>query len=237
MNRVKNCDRRYSGRELEAMSFAYNYQKWIIDEFEPYFGRNVVEVGAGVGNFSSMLLKTNLHHLYAFEPASNLYLSLCKRMKGQSRVSLINEYFEAGLSPAVIDSILYVNVLEHIEDDRAELAKTYQALSSGGYLLIFVPALQWLFSEADTRVGHYRRYYKTNIEELVVNTGFSITKSRYFDLAGVLPWYVNFVILKHSFNAASISLYDRVVVPPMRIFEKFIKPPVGKNILMVARKD
>lgn len=219
------------------MSFAINYHKWIIDELAPFLGQIVVEVGAGVGDLTSVLLQTELKHLYAFEPAPNLFPLLDKKTKGQPRVSTVNEYFQPEFVSDEIDSVLYINVLEHIEDDSKELSMVYSALQSGGYLLLFVPALKWLFSNADSSFGHFRRYYMTGLVKQVEDAGFTIEKAQYFDLAGVLPWYVNFVLLKNSFNSSSVSLYDRLAVPPMRIFEKLIKPPIGKNILIVAKKE
>jgi hypothetical protein len=112
----------------------------------------------------------------------------------------------------------------------------YQTIRDGGYILLFVPALSWLFSDADRSVGHFRRYHKTPLMTLVEEAGFVVEKTRYFDLAGIIPWYVNFVLLKNTFSADSVALYDKVVVPPMRLFEKLITPPIGKNILLVARK-
>lgn len=226
----------YPGKELESMSFAHNYHKWIVDELRPFIGQNVVEVGAGVGDLTTILLQTNLEHLYAFEPASNLFPSLKEKTNGQTRVSAVNEYFRPEFVENAIDSILYINVLEHIENDRDELSTAYQALQPGGYLLIFVPALQWLFSNVDSSFGHFRRYYKKDLLLKIEQAGFHITKARYFDLAGVLPWYINFVLLKNTFNSAKVSIYDKLVVPPMRLFEKVLKPPIGKNLLIVARK-
>jgi SAM-dependent methyltransferase len=234
---MTNSSANYPGRELESMTFAVNYHRWITDELAPFFGHNVVEVGAGVGDLTTILLQTELKNLYAFEPASNLFPLLSNKMKGRTRVSTVNEFFRPELVPDVIDSILYVNVLEHIEDDSGELSLAYSALRSGGYLLLFVPALQWLFSEADSSVGHFRRYYKKNLVNLVKKAGFSIEKAHYFDLAGILPWYFNFVLLKNSFNASSVALYDKLIVPPMRVFETLLTPPIGKNILVVARKE
>lgn len=234
---MKNDNASYIGKELESMSFALNYHKWIVDELVPFLGLNVVEVGAGVGDLTAILLQTELKHLYAFEPASNLYPKLRDSLKGQSRVSAINDYFKPHLITGVIDSVLYINVLEHIEDDTAELQMVNSALRTGGHLLLFVPALPWLFSEADSSVGHFRRYYKKDLMKLVEKVGFSIERAYYFDLAGILPWYINFVLLKNSFNSSSVSLYDKLVIPPMRVFERLFRPPLGKNLLIVARKD
>jgi hypothetical protein len=79
-------------------------------------------------------------------------------------------------------------------------------------------------------------YHKKALVKLVEETGFTVEKVRYFDLAGIIPWYVNFVLLKNTFSAGSVALYDKLIVPPMRVFEKTITPPIGKNILLVARK-
>jgi len=218
------------------MSFAINYHKWIIEELAPFLGRNVVEVGPGVGDMSALLLQTELQHLFAFEPSSNLFPLLRSEIEGLSRATPINEYFGPDHVPEAIDSVLYINVLEHIEDDHAELLTAYRALQDGGCLLLFVPALSWLFSEADSRVGHFRRYHMKSLVTLVEEVGFVVEKTRYFDLAGIIPWYVNFVLLKNTFSAGSVALYDKVIVPPMRLFEKLITPPIGKNIFLVARK-
>jgi len=226
----------YTGKELEAMSFAVNYHQWIVDELTPYLGETVVEVGAGTGDMSRLLLQTRLKHLYSFEPSSNMFPKLKAKAEGVSRMTAFNEYFNERSVVDAPDSVLYLNVLEHIEDDAAELLNVYKALRSGAYLLIFVPALSWLFSPADESVGHYRRYHKVPLVKRVEEAGFKVEKARYFDLAGIIPWYVNFVLLKNSFSAGSITLYDRLVVPPMRYLERAITPPIGKNILLIARK-
>lgn len=227
---------RYPGKELEVMSFAVNYHRWIVDEFVPYLGSNAVEVGAGVGDLSKLLLKSSITKLYAFEPSSNLFDLLEKNLEGQSRVTVINGFLSGHQLVDEIDSVLYINVLEHIENERKELHTAWDIVRPGGYLLLFVPALSWLFSDADLSVGHFRRYHKKALVKLVEETGFRVEKAYYFDVAGIIPWYVNFVLLKNSFKAGSVTLYDKLLIPPMRRFEKMIRPPIGKNILLAARK-
>lgn len=218
------------------MSFAVNYHKWIVNELEPFLGNTVVEVGAGRGDLSTLLLQTGLKKLFVFEPSSNLFPVLQAKVEGQFRIKAINKFFSSDLVPNTIDSVLYINVLEHIEDDRAELLNAYRALPIGGYLLLFVPALPQLYSEADRVMGHFRRYYKKELIDRVKEVGFEVEKARYFDLAGIIPWYVNFVLLKNSFSVGNVTIYDKVVIPPMRRFEKLFVPFVGKNVLLVARK-
>ena len=227
----------YSGKELEAMSFARNYHKWILAEFLPYLGSSVAEVGAGVGSFSTLVLETNISSLVVFEPSQNMYPLLQEALGKDKRATAVNEYFGAAHQETRFDSILYVNVLEHIEDDASEIATARDSLKPNGHLLIFVPALPWLYSEFDRHVGHCRRYLKKDLVNLIQRSGLAVVKARYFDVAGIIPWYINFVVLKNAMSAGSVSLYDRVVVPAMRLIEGLVPPPLGKNVLLVARKD
>lgn len=226
----------YPGRELEAMSFADNYHRWIVDELSPYLGARVAEVGAGIGSVSALLLEKPIEHLEAYEPSANMFPRLAARLAGEPRARAVNGFFGMGAAPERFDSIAYINVLEHIEDDAGELRRAFRKLRPGGHLLVFVPALGWLYSEFDRRIGHARRYSRRQLRDLVAAAGFEVTLAKYFDVAGVLPWLVNFVILRRGLGAGGVALYDRLVVPPMRRVERWIAPPLGKNLLMVARK-
>lgn len=225
----------YFGRDLEAMSFARNYHRWILAEFAPYLGASVAEVGAGTGSFSALLLDTPVARLIAYEPSANMFPALSAALAREPRAQAVNGFFGTG-DFADLDAVVYVNVLEHVEDDKAELVHAFARLRRGGHLLLFVPALSWLYSDLDRRLGHFRRYTRDGLEDLVRGAGFAVVKSRYFDLAGILPWYVNFVLLRNEMDARSVALYDRVVVPVMRRIEKLVRPPIGKNVLLVARK-
>ena len=227
----------YFGKDLEAMSFANNYHRWLIAEFMPYINGSVAEVGAGVGNVSRLILEANIKSLTSFEPSANMYPLLKEALRTDKRAMAINGFFGREEVSECLDSILYVNVLEHIEDDTCELVSVHAALSQGGHLLIFVPALPWLYSEFDKQIGHFRRYTKKNLVELTKRAGFSIVKARYFDMAGIIPWYINFILLKNTISIDSVSLYDRLVVPVMRAIEVHVPPPIGKNVLLVARKN
>lgn len=218
------------------MVFAKNYHKWILAEFMPYLGSTVAEVGAGVGTFSALVLETAIRTLVAFEPSQNMYRLLTEALSKDERAKAVNDFFGRTNTGTRFDSILYVNVLEHIEDDSAELANARAALNLHGHLLIFVPALPWLYGELDRQVGHFRRYTKKRLVELAQRSGFSIVKARYFDVMGVIPWYINFVLLRNSINSGGVTLYDRLVVPAMRVIEQVLPPPIGKNVLLVAKK-
>lgn len=227
----------YFGKDLEAMSFAKNYHKWILAELLPYLGNSIAEVGAGVGSFSSLLLKANIARLTAFEPSDNMYPLLEETLKTDRRARAIKGFFGQETTTECFDSVLYINVLEHIEDDASEVACACDALTKAGHLLIFVPALPWLYSDLDRQIGHFRRYTKNHLVGLAQQAGFSVVKARYFDVAGIIPWYINFTLLKNTISSGNVSLFDRLVVPGMRAIEGLVPPPIGKNVLLVARKN
>jgi methyltransferase family protein len=226
----------YPGKELEAMSFAVNYHRWIIDEFEPYLGKTVAEVGAGIGSVSKLLLGKRIERLFAFEPSHNMYPLLEKELRQEERARAVNDFFSPRYTQEGFDSVVYINVLEHIQEDRTELTNALEALQSMGHLLLFVPALTWLYSDVDKQMGHFRRYTKKALSGLVEDVGFTLVQARYFDLAGIIPWYVNFVLLRNSFGSGSVSLYDTLAVPPMRLIESVVPPPIGKNVLLIGKK-
>src|SRR5580765_8499623 len=128
----------YPGRDLEAMSFAVNYHKWILDEFRPFLGKRVVEVGAGTGSFSELLMGERVERLTLVEPSGMFDVLSDGNISGDGGIEI---NFEQALFSQVCqkvrerdepDSIIYVNVLEHVEDDAAELRLIYETLVPGG---------------------------------------------------------------------------------------------------------
>ncbi|MCU1289296.1 MAG: putative Methyltransferase family protein [Acidobacteria bacterium] len=233
----------YVGKDLEAMSFAVNYHNWILDEFRPFLGKNVVEVGSGTGSFSELLLAEKPEVLNLVEP-SEMFAYL-KQNLSQMKTGAETNFYHAifaqvkdtiaqGKKP---DSIIYVNVLEHIEDDSGELEMIYETLEKGGRCFIFVPALMSLYGEFDRKIGHFRRYTKTELERKCAAAGFKVLKSKYFDFAGIFPWYVKYKLLKSdSLESGAVEAYDKYAVPLISRFESFFNFPVGKNILLIAEK-
>lgn len=233
----------YIGKDLESMSFAVNYHKWIMDDFRPFLGMNIVEVGAGTGSFSELLLDEKPEKLSVVEP-SEMFEYLEKNisaMETPAKVDFYQDIFAnirndltAAENP---DSIVYVNVLEHIEDDAAELKMIHETLAEHGRCFIFVPALMSLYGEFDRKIGHYRRYTKSELEEKCRTAGFKIVLSKYFDLVGIVPWYIKYKLLKSdSLGGGAVETYDKFAVPVTKLIESIFNPFVGKNILIVAEK-
>lgn len=228
----------YEGRDLEAMSFARNYHAWVADLFAPYVRGLVIEVGAGSGNFSSFLLERGAEHLIAIEPSEEMYPKLVERFKENRLVETRKAFFSDLCADyaGTVDTIVYVNVLEHIQNDAEELKLMYAALRPGGTVCVFVPALPWLYSAFDASLGHYRRYRKGQLKKLMEEAGFSIVTISYFDFFGILPWFVYLTLLKGKIGSGNAGVYDRFIVPVARLIESVLPPPVGKNLFVVAHK-
>jgi SAM-dependent methyltransferase len=231
----------YAGKDLEAMSFAVNYHKWILADFRPHLGRNFVEVGAGTGDFSVLLLSENPDTLTVVEP-SEMFDHLSRNVTSDSVSVRFHKNIFADVTAEISqtqrpDTILYVNVLEHIEDDLNELSLMFECLAPGGKALVFVPALPGLYGEFDRQIGHFRRYVKKDLVEKAEKVGFTVIKAKYFDFVGMIPWFIKYKILRSaSLESGLIKLYDMIAVPVNRRVESVINPPIGKNLLFVLEK-
>jgi SAM-dependent methyltransferase len=234
----------YVGKDLEAMAFAENYHRWVMEIFRPYLGKRVVEVGAGTGSFSELILEQNVETLSLVEPSARMHELLKERtaaMRVQTELKLYNSVFPNVAAKIKEldepDSIIYINVLEHIRDDEAELRTIQATLSEGGRLFIFVPALRQLFGSLDQRLGHFRRYVKSELEQKCRQSGFRIIESGYFDFAGIGPWWIKYCLLRSAnLGVRSVQVYDRYIVPIAKVLESTLRPPIGKNIFLIGEK-
>jgi SAM-dependent methyltransferase len=228
-------DFHYHGRESE-MASAANYHAWILRELGPFIGKTVAEVGAGSGNVSSMLLARGVERLMAIEPSRNVFPQLAARLAGEPRAEAHNEFFHqvAPKLAGTLDTVLYINVLEHIENDAAELRLAREALGPGGHVCVFVPALQALYSRFDAEVGHVRRYHRAPLCRLMESAGLHVVKSRYFDIVGSALWFVAYRLMNGGIVGGQVSLYDRWVVPVVSRLEAIVPPPIGKNLIVVG---
>lgn len=229
----------YEGKDLEALADMPRYYDWIMERFRPYVGGRVAELGAGMGTVSARLLPL-VDSLDLVEPSPNLVDRLRRRFSGDGRVRVFAETLEERLATdeaAVYDAAVMVNVLEHIADDAAALAGLHRLLRPGGRLLVFVPALPFLYSRLDELVGHHRRYTRAGLVANMAAAGFEVREARYMDLLGIVPWWlVNTVCGNTRFDPRAFRLYDAVGIPLTRLAERLVAPPLGKNVLAVAVK-
>lgn len=228
----------YIGDDLEDMSSAVNYYDWILNKFRQYVGKNIVEVGAGSGTVSEMLLKKfQPESFVGIEPSPKVHARLAKRLKGYSNATTIGNFLPKVKGQLKNpDTFFYINVMEHVQHDQQEVQTVYDILPSGGHMLVFVPALQVIGGEFDRKVGHYRRYYKAQLKKLFDNVGFEILELHYVDIVGIIPWFILFKVLRKEDLGGNVGLYDKFVVPIISRLENIVHPPIGKNLFLVARK-
>jgi SAM-dependent methyltransferase len=228
--------------DLECLAASKYFFDWVLEEFEPYVRGHVLEVGAGTGTITRKLVD---HHpdvsIVSLEPAENLFVDLDAYAALTDRVTAEKGTLEdSGTRFAgAFDTVLYVNVLEHIADDEREIQLAADALRPGGALLVFGPGLEVLYSGLDHKAGHYRRYSLGHLRRIAEGAGLRIVTLRYFDLLGVLPYLVVYRWL-HSTQISGSTMwgYDRLIVPLSRLIQHILRdPPAGKNVILVALKD
>jgi SAM-dependent methyltransferase len=226
--------------DLQQMARAENYRRWQFDIVAPFVTGTVLEVGGGIGNFTPELAEIATS-VISIEPNEYCFRQLVARTKGLANVTAYRATVESldEVVPSIgkrVDTIILMNVLEHIQDDKAVLGTLKSRLTPNGRLVVLVPAGEWAFGSIDRRLGHYRRYSKDYSRALVVSLGLEIEKMRYYNFIGVFAWWWNAKISKRqSQNDGQIKLFDKLFVPVISRVEKIFSPPVGQSLLIVAR--
>jgi SAM-dependent methyltransferase len=228
----------YPSPELPSFDNAPNYYAAILKYFAPYLGGHVVEVGAGIGTFSQCLLSLpQITTLTLVEPAKTLFPILRKKLSGNSKVRFVNGTLQSVASSLSCDSVVLINVLEHVENDEELLSTIHQVLKPGGAVVLFVPALPGLYGSLDEGFGHIRRYRKGQLGSLLMKVGFQVGCLRYFNLPGILSWFVIGKIFKcKSLNPWSVWLYDRLFMSWIPRCERIWEPVLGQSVLAVCTK-
>lgn len=229
----------YSGEELDALSGARNYYRWIIRRFAPYLGGRIVEVGAGIGTFAEHLLQAAPGaELTLVEPAENNYPHLRARFADRPRVRTVRGYLEDGGAPSSADAVVAVNVMEHVRDDDGFLRAAHRLLAPGGHALLFVPAVPAIYGTLDEAFEHFRRYTRRALDEKLRAAGFHPLRVAYTNLPGVAAWWLSGRVLRRrTVTARDARLYDRWVIPWVSALERVWTPPLGQSLIAVARKD
>ncbi len=227
--------------ELSNLTQARRFNAWVAEQIEPYLGRRVVEVGAGLGAIARLTAEADAQRMVvALEPAENLFPTLCENVADlpnvQPRRALSGELLagEAG----TFDAAVYVSVLEHILDDVAELQIADELVRPGGYVVVFVPAMPSLYGTLDFKSGHYRRYDRAALRSVAEAAGLDVVDLRYLDVAGVVPYWGMYRLLKRDrLDSASSGIFDSVIVPASKLAQRIVPdPPFGKNLLLIAQR-
>ena len=224
----------YEGWELEHFDNSINFRNYQNDLFKNHLRGHVAEVGPGNGE-NLQIYKDKVEILELYEPSKVLFENLISKFGSDKKFIIKNEVFS--LKENTYDSILYLDVLEHIENDHQEIIKAFNSLKEGGKLIINVPAFQHLYSNFDKDVKHFRRYSKKTLLNLIKNLNYLSYELKYYDSLGYILSLMSKLFTKNyknNFNK-KIKLWNSLI-PLSKILDTLIFHIFGKSLILIITK-
>lgn len=229
----------YVGSELEVFARAQRWKRYLAAQMERFVFGDVLEVGAGIGAITQSLAHLPRRTWTCLEPDAALVQRLKASVQALPQLAGISVRIGTlrDLPPDKnYDCILYVDVLEHIEDDHAEFAAATQLLRSGGHLILLCPAHQWLYTPFDQAIGHYRRYDRRGFKSLRAPSA-TMVRLRYLDSVGLAASVANRLVLRSaSPTEAQVLFWDRALVRTSVVLDPLLGYRIGKSILGIWRR-
>lgn len=221
---------------LERMATAPAFNQWMYHRLRRWIGQRVLEVGSGIGNMSQFFADRERVVLTDTEPWYREQLRT--RFGHRPNVTVAELVLPDGaqaLGGETFDTIVCLNVLEHIEDDRGSLAAMRRLLAPGGRLVLLVPAIPFLYGSLDRALGHYRRYTPWLLRERYREAGLVVQHLEYFNLAGMPGWWFTGRVLKRQLiPAGALGLYDRLV--PLFRLERLLPWRLGQSLIAIGQR-
>ena len=206
----------------------------MFDRIRPWIGSRVLEIGSGIGNLSAFLI--DRERLVLTDTREEYLARLRTRFANRSNISVAHLYLphdDRAVAGQHFDTIICLNVLEHVEDDIGSLTAVRKLLEPRGRLVLLVPALPALYGSIDRALGHHRRYTRNALIATLERTGFQLAHIEYFNLAGIPGWWwAGRVLGRQTIPAGSLRLYDRLV--PLFRLERLIPWRVGQSLIAVG---
>jgi len=224
---------------LDALSEAQRFNRWMANTIEPYIGKRVLEAGAGIGNLTRLLCSRRERYVAAdleVEYLAHLRARFQHRPRMEVRHCDLSNPAEFQALACAMDSVVCLNVLEHIEDDMTGLRNIYSALQHGGRAIVLVPHDQRVYGSLDTALGHYRRYSREELRQKMEHVGFRVERILDFNRISRPAWYVNGRWLnRKTIGRFQLRMFDRTVWLWRRIDPLLPWPPT--SIIAVAVKN
>lgn len=235
----------FEGEHLEAlerMRLLEPYYRWTLDLFRPYLGQRIMDAGCGIGNFTAVLASEVAYTLAVDLSPRNIAV-LRERFCTTPTVEVAQldlEHDITALQHKRLDTIVCLDVLEHLEDDIAMLRSFRAVLQAGGHLLVKVPACPWLFGSVDIASSHYRRYTLQELRSKASQAGWTPLQVAYTNFFGVLPYWLKSRVFKKSTNFSrtfSPKQLQRLrrIMPLLQAVDRLLGPPVGQSAILIAR--
>jgi len=230
----------FAAIDLQQMQQARRYNDWIARQILPHCGTRVLEVGAGIGNITRRLLG-HAEYVCALEPNPACFANLERDFAAvpgfECRPWRIEDCSVEFAAARRINTIVCVNVLEHVNAELDTLKRFRQMLDpSAGRLLLVVPAVPAAYGTIDAALGHYRRYSRPHLRSILLDAGFCIDSLRYSNLIGLIAWFFNARIAHRVQQSNSqIKVFDTLIVPWSSRLERLVPPPIGQSLVAAVR--
>lgn len=228
----------YVGSELDLFAAVWNWKAYWSGQIRPFLSGDILEVGAGIGSNTRFLDPGGAERWVCLDPDPELIARLVEKFG----TVLPRRAYEAvcgtleSLAGQQFDTIIYIDVLEHIDNDREELNRAASHLRPGGHLIVLSPAHQRLFSPFDAAIGHFRRYNRPMLRT-ISPASLRLERMRYLDCAGLILSAANRLLLRQSMpTKAQLRFWDHWIVPLSRVLDKLLLYSVGKTIIAVWSK-
>jgi len=215
---------------------APQYNRWMIDRIAPWVGRRVLEIGAGVGSMAAFF--ADRERLICADTDPYYLDRLRERFAAHPQVGVVSLRLPES-NPALererLDTIICLNVLEHVREDGPSLGTMHRLLVPGGRLVLLVPALPSIFGTLDTALGHFRRYTRPELRRKFAAAGFTMRHLEYFNLAGVPGWwFAGRVLSRTIIPTGSLAWYDALV--PLFRLEHLLPWRVGQSLIAIGER-
>ena len=227
--------------KIERLQFGFrldNWRKYMSLKLSQHICLKVLEVGAGVGCTTKNLFNKEVKEWHSIEPNIDLYNKYLRNQNEgliPKKVKITNCYLE-DLKENSFNTIIYIDVLEHIKDDKKEISLASLKVSNGGKIIILCPAYQFLYSKLDSSIGHYRRYTKRQIFDLFDNKYFELD-GFYLDTIGIFANLLNKYIIKSaSPSKFQYLIFNNIIIPISKILDKILNYSFGRSVIVVATK-
>jgi len=229
----------YPGTELQLFERAVNWKTYFATKLLPHIKGDVLECGSGIGSNAAFLNMGTATTWVMLEPDSNLFATLDNKLitkKFRPNTEIFKGTIKDIPPDRKFDVVIYIDVLEHIENDSLELIKTGAYLKTGGKLIVLAPAFQFLYSSFDRTIGHYRRYNAMQMKN-ITPPSLQLQKVIYLDSMGFFASATNRLLLNQSLpTTQQIKFWDKCLVPVSKITDRLFFFTFGKSILAFWKK-
>ncbi len=230
-------------KTLNVIADADKFNSWMYQTIKPFTYGSILEIGSGIGNISKYFIQNN--YSITLSDFDEFYLDRLKKdfssnnnVKDFQSIDLQKKDFQAEYEnlKESFDTIIMLNVLEHLEDDAYAIENCRYLLKQNGTFIILVPAYSLLYSRMDKELNHFRRYTSTSLKNKIIAGDFSVRKSFYFNFLGIFAWLYGKILRIKVLPSSEMSLFNKLV-PLGKVLDKIVFNKIGLSTIVVAKKQ